>query len=552
MYTKVNKHREGALMTRIINCLYEQQYHTVWIDKKIDKAIEILGMSDLVISEQKIHYIEGVQVHKLDIKSTFRNQIKEIGIPFIKEENKNISIKKPSKIIISGTERISHFEILNDDKDLQSIAVTTYSSKIVELLESTRITFGNEISQVGFVKSPPIKFLLQPIILKKNASSIETIDAIVTVYEEGILIVDFDLVMHEVPFSHLQNFNDNVDDHYLNRKCIIPEMLNTHDAVNPNYYSKESITIERAIKKYLDHIADILFDFLDRSAFKSYINYSLIKYDGEPINLDSFSPELKSDLYWIVNMPKNYTEMPKSYYTNFIDEHYTITKQAALYVSTVGRSLIVTTKAKFMVEGYELNEESQKYTLKSYIDPVIRICLMKKMYYHKIWNQNDIFNDVDLNKKETAILHLKDRMNKITFSSYGTVRRCVEYFEKNMVDFLNFREMDDIIINFKNKKSLEMAEKNEKLSRRINYLILLITIVFSYEPIEIILNGLNNRGTIDLTGYLNEIWLLLCVTTLIYIVKDIIINKLKKIISYLSKYYYEVKEFILTRFIRKR
>jgi len=339
------------------------------------------------------------------VKKDFSELYDKSDIFFVSRVEETQNKEKPEQLVVHPS-RNGTIVTAQDKKGklIETIHLAHYQENIHEMMVAQSALINEEYTQLGFVSNPPIKYVLQPIVLYDGDSPSEMINVVISLYDDGFLIIDFDFLFKNVPFSDLQNFEMPEDiEHYMKRKCLIPNIVLCKNSIEPNIYNRDKVTVSKSIDYYLKYIHELFADSIEMRSNDTYKNYSLISYDGEPENFNSVSNELRADLYWIVNMPRSINEQSKAVYDKFISNYYEINKNAALYLSTVERSVIVMTRERFKINKEDLSVKSHMFTLKSYIDPIVRICLIKKMYYHDMWNFKTPNNDGDLREKETII-----------------------------------------------------------------------------------------------------------------------------------------------------
>ncbi|MBW8308331.1 MAG: hypothetical protein K0M45_01605 [Candidatus Paracaedibacteraceae bacterium] len=434
-----------------------------------------------------IEYIENIYGPNKEAKIDFKTNVKEIK----------------NAINLRMTKNIDGINLRSEMGFNTNIRIVIPKMELYKnLLDYMANSFTEESRYIRKYKSEMYKGLLQPIVLNHNSEEV-IVACTISVYDNNVMMIDFDIPLIDINFKDLLNYEWNDPNSVLNQlNCILPNSIVDFGADEKyKYCFDKKYTILEAIKIYGDYIINKLKIVIDDSSLVEYKHYNITKFDNQPKSGWSTSDDIKRDLYWLIHSPSNGLDFSKNIYSSFFENYHEIYKFARMYTSSNPTSMIVFTSEEVKVGNSLLNDYDKLVMSNMYVEPIIKIIVTKKVLLTKIWNVGSKVNSSDVIQKEEQIFHYHDRINRMTYNSYGTVKRAVEFIEKNMVDYLNFSQIDRIMETYRTLSTIKMQNSYNKVSKNITIYGIIITIFLGYQPLSEILKSVDNLLCTHLANY---------------------------------------------------
>lgn len=495
---------------------------------KLDKLKCIITENDYEKREINIkaEFIEYLSNENSIYKNTIINNLK---LEFCKEHpeiavtnNGDVNIyNRTAKNSDNNFYTIAKIDVEND----YTLFINENLYLLCEFLKYNSIYLGKSIDL--FMTS----FLLQPIKIKYNDKEY-FINVRMSVYSTGNIIIQYTIPIENIEFKYICN-NRN---YKIDFKCFIPQYL-IGESVTYDYCNTE-YTLGAAFSKYNDYVLN-LFNKDSKSNITTFTNYTLIEYDGRPETFESMSEELKRNIYWVLNGPFGYlNEREKDTYKNLNKNRYSISNYSSIFVSTNCRSIVLYNNLQLKEQSLKeyFNNQRRYESAMIYLFPSIEMILIKKSYYNMIsYERFDKSYSVNkIRRKYYDIININDYLFHLRYGGYGSVTRLQEYLEKNLIDYLPAKFLEENIKNYKEILEIMESDKLNKNNFLVATLAMIFPIIFGLNAIESMTQSIDKYLKTSLSKYSFILWI--AVIIFIFVVL-ILSNKIIK------KFMYKAKEF---------
>lgn len=398
-------------------------------------------------------------------------------------------------------------------------------------------------------------FILHPI--KVLINGVESyINVCASLYVTGHIIIHYSTPLKSIEFSKLYTRNNKLD-----YPAFLPSCIVYDDKAYDYYKYIEGYTLETAISNYNNFLIHIFKNKLSKGT--QFTNYILTDYTNMPKEFNNASHDLKKDLYWLCNYPFGHlNQQEKTELESCFNKRFAMSIYSSLFTSTNARTVVAYTSQDVGIpELCELLKNSyEKHShVIIYLGMAIELLMIKQSFYNKIsaYKLSTSTSLTTLTSQYKELLDIKSELFSLTLGGYGSLTRLIEYLEKNLIDFLPQKNIENLLNDYRELISINESQSNQKRGYIISLLAVLFPILFGLDAIETLFIRLDKflqtdypSININLSSHSISVWIIIVVLCFFLIYSNSLLTLPKRLFYFFKNITSKIKYKMLIFYYR--